>query len=195
MIWFKQQKIYRSHKSASIQFWTKNDLNFCIFHYLVICWKHKQPFRNVTLIMQWMTTILCLDFYPLHWICFFSISTKSWRDYIFIAVCLCMCESSCMSVCVSVSEQNFSRTDAPIWTRFSVKLFKTFVMFKEQTLFNKSLIYLKISQWKKKKQEAFRERKHLHVCELWHVSLILWQWQERLYNMVIFGITMTIGFR
>ena len=31
---------------------------------------------------------------------------------------------------------------------------------------------------KKKKPEAFRERKHLYVCDVWHVSLT-WQWQLR----------------
>ena len=43
-------------------------------------------------------------------------STKSWRGYIFTAVCLCVC----LSVCVSCSacEQNSSQTDAPIWMRF-----------------------------------------------------------------------------
>ena len=30
------------------------------------------------------------------------------------------------------------------------------------------------------KQEAFRECKHLHVCDLWHVILTLWQGQEHL---------------
>ena len=53
-------------------------------------------------------------------------STKSWRGYIFTAVCLCVCVSVCLSVCVCVCvwlfscEQNSSRTDAPIWTRFSL---------------------------------------------------------------------------
>ena len=44
----------------------------------------------------------------------FYTSTKSWRGYIFTAVCLCVCLSrnSC--------ERNSSRTDAPIWTRFSL---------------------------------------------------------------------------
>ena len=45
-------------------------------------------------------------------------STKSWRGYIFTSVCLCVC----LCVCVSgiSCEQNSSRTDAPIWTRFSL---------------------------------------------------------------------------
>ena len=50
----------------------------------------------------------------------FYTSTKSWRGYIFTAVCLCVCAS--LSVCVSGTscEPNSSRTDdAPIWTRFS----------------------------------------------------------------------------
>ena len=32
-----------------------------------------------------------------------------------LSVCVCVC----VSVCLSVSEQNYSRTDALIWTRFS----------------------------------------------------------------------------
>ena len=28
-------------------------------------------------------------------------------------------------------------------------------------------------------QEAFRDRRHLHVCDLWHVMLTLWQGKER----------------
>ena len=50
-------------------------------------------------------------------VCFYT-STKSWRGYIFTAVCLCVC----LSVCVSGSscEQNSSRTDESIWTRFSL---------------------------------------------------------------------------
>ena len=53
--------------------------------------------------------------------CFYT-STKSWRGYIFTAVCLCVCV--CLSVCLCVwlnsCEQNSSRTDEPIWTRFSL---------------------------------------------------------------------------
>ena len=45
-------------------------------------------------------------------------STKSWRGYIFTSVCLCVCVSVCVSN--SACEQNSSRTDAPIWTRFSL---------------------------------------------------------------------------
>ena len=44
----------------------------------------------------------------------FYTSTKSWRCYIFTAVCLCVC------VRLFSCEQNFSRTDALIWTRFSL---------------------------------------------------------------------------
>ena len=54
-------------------------------------------------------------------------STKSWRGYIFTSVCLCVCVCVCLFVCLSVClcvrnscEQNSSRTDAPIWTRFSL---------------------------------------------------------------------------
>ena len=51
-------------------------------------------------------------------------STKSWRGYIFIAVCLCVCLSVCLSVCVCVRfipcEQISSRTDTSIWNRFSL---------------------------------------------------------------------------
>ena len=40
-----------------------------------------------------------------------------------IAVIICECVfarlSVCLSICLSVSEQNFSRKYAPIWTRFS----------------------------------------------------------------------------
>ena len=54
--------------------------------------------------------------------------TKSWRSYIFTSVCLslyvcvCVCVCVCLCVCVSNStcEQNSSRTDEPIWTRFSL---------------------------------------------------------------------------
>ena len=47
---------------------------------------------------------------------FFYTSTKLWMGYIFTTDCLCVC----LSVCVSDSacEQNSSRTDALIWTRF-----------------------------------------------------------------------------
>ena len=53
---------------------------------------------------------------------FYYTSTKSWRGYIFTAVCLCVCVSVCLCVCVSGTycEQNSSRTDAQIWTRFSL---------------------------------------------------------------------------
>ena len=49
-------------------------------------------------------------------------STKSWRGCIFTAICLCVCLCVCLSVCLSGSacEQNSSRTDEPIWTRFSL---------------------------------------------------------------------------
>ena len=50
---------------------------------------------------------------------FIYTSTKSWRGYIFTPVCLCVCLSFCL--CVQIScEQNSSRTDEPIWTRFSL---------------------------------------------------------------------------
>ena len=48
---------------------------------------------------------------------FFYTSTKLWRGYIFTAVCLCVCLFVCVSVMFSC-EQNSSRTDVPIWTRF-----------------------------------------------------------------------------
>ena len=46
----------------------------------------------------------------------YYISTKAWRGSIFTAVCLCVCVSD------SACEQNSwgSRTDEPIWTRFSL---------------------------------------------------------------------------
>ena len=49
-------------------------------------------------------------------------STKSWRGYIFTAVCLsvCLCVCVCLSLCLSVSKQNSSRMDTLIWTRFSL---------------------------------------------------------------------------
>ena len=52
----------------------------------------------------------------------FYTSTKSWRGYIFTTVCLCVCLSVCVCVCVRLfsCEQNSSRTDTPIWTRFSL---------------------------------------------------------------------------
>ena len=39
-----------------------------------------------------------------------------------LSVCVCVCVSVCLSVCVSGTscEQNSSRTDEPIWTRFSL---------------------------------------------------------------------------
>ena len=64
------------------------------------------------------------------YICLFSInytSTKSWKSWIFIAVCLyvyvCLCVSVCVCVCVCVSVcqwKNFEQKNAPIWTRFSL---------------------------------------------------------------------------
>ena len=51
----------------------------------------------------------------------FYTSTKSWRGYIFTADCLCVCVSVCLSACLLFScEQNSSRMDVPIWTRFSL---------------------------------------------------------------------------
>ena len=52
------------------------------------------------------------------WI-FYYTSTKSWRGYIFTAVCLRVCLPVCVSVRLNSCEQNSSRTDEPIWTRFS----------------------------------------------------------------------------
>ena len=43
-------------------------------------------------------------------------STKSWTGYILIAICLCVCVSVQLNSC----EQNSSRTDESIWTRFSL---------------------------------------------------------------------------
>ena len=62
-------------------------------------------------------------------------SMKSWRGYIFTADCLCVC----LSVCVSGSacEQNSSRTDEPIWTRFSLN-----VLLKLVTLGQRSILCL-----------------------------------------------------
>ena len=54
----------------------------------------------------------------------FYTSTNSWRGYNFTSVCLCVCVCVCMCVCVCVCvcvcEKNSSRTDAPIWMRFSL---------------------------------------------------------------------------
>ena len=50
----------------------------------------------------------------------FYTSTKSWRGYIFTAVCLCVCLSVCLCVRLNSCEQNSSQTDEPIWTRFSL---------------------------------------------------------------------------
>ena len=52
-------------------------------------------------------------------LCYYT-SKKSWRGYIFTAVCLCVC--MCVSVCVSGTscEQNSSRTNESIWTQFSL---------------------------------------------------------------------------
>ena len=47
-------------------------------------------------------------------------STKLWRGYIFTAACLCVCLSVCVCVSGNSCEQNYGRTDAPIWTRFSL---------------------------------------------------------------------------
>ena len=56
-----------------------------------------------------------------HYIHFYT-STKSWRGYIFTPICLCVCVCVCVCLFVCVSgtscEQNSSRTDEPIWTRF-----------------------------------------------------------------------------
>ena len=40
--------------------------------------------------------------------------------------------------------------------------------------------------WKKytKRQEAFREQRHLRVFNLWHVSLTFWQGQKRYYYSI-----------
>ena len=46
----------------------------------------------------------------------FYISTKSWKDYILIAVCLCCCVS--VFFLSGSREQNSSLTDAPILTQF-----------------------------------------------------------------------------
>ena len=45
---------------------------------------------------------------------FFYTSTKSWRGYIFTAVCLCVCVCVCVSVCLSVClcVRHF------LWTKF-----------------------------------------------------------------------------
>ena len=51
---------------------------------------------------------------------FFYTSTKSWRGYIFTSVCLSVCQCVCVCLCVCVCEQNSSRTNAPIWMRFSL---------------------------------------------------------------------------
>ena len=71
---------------------------------------------------------LCaLNAFFMHWIFYNGIigmrclvnwytSTKSWRGYIFIAVCLRVC----LCVCLNACELNSSRTDASIWTRFSL---------------------------------------------------------------------------
>ena len=47
-------------------------------------------------------------------------STKSRRGYIFTAVCLYVCLSVCVCVRLNSCEQNSSRTDEPIRTRFSL---------------------------------------------------------------------------
>ena len=45
-------------------------------------------------------------------------------QFVCVYVCLCVCLSVCVFVCVCVSDvfkkQNSSRTDEPIWTRFSL---------------------------------------------------------------------------
>ena len=52
---------------------------------------------------------------------YFYTSTKSWRGYIFTAVCVCVCVCLSVCLCVRIScEQNSSRKDVPIWTRFSL---------------------------------------------------------------------------
>ena len=52
----------------------------------------------------------------------FCTSTKSWRGYISIAVCLCICITVWLFVCLSVSEQNSSRTDSHGFTDFDTTL-------------------------------------------------------------------------
>ena len=39
---------------------------------------------------------------------------------LYVFMCLSVCLSVCLCICVSISEQNSSRADEPIWTRFSL---------------------------------------------------------------------------
>ena len=48
---------------------------------------------------------------------FYYTSTKSWKGYIFITVCLYVCQSVCL---MFACEQNSSQTYEPIWTRVSL---------------------------------------------------------------------------
>ena len=44
-------------------------------------------------------------------------------QFVCVSVCVCVCLSVCLSVCLCVRhscEQNSSRTNAPIWMRFSL---------------------------------------------------------------------------
>ena len=72
----------------------------------------------------WMLMLSCYDIYFLFPICLFIhyTSTKSWRGYIFTAVCLSVCVCVCVYVCVRLisCEQNSTRTDSPISTRLSL---------------------------------------------------------------------------
>ena len=73
---------------------------------------HDVSATTVTRLLLILATLIDLELDNLHQNNFYT-STKSWRGYIFIAVCLCVC------LCVRNScEQNSSRTDAPILTRF-----------------------------------------------------------------------------
>ena len=67
----------------------------------------------------WSLFVYLLLYFSLNLHEIVEISTKSWRGYVFTTVCLCVCLSVCL--CVGYScEQNFSRTDASIWTQFSL---------------------------------------------------------------------------
>ena len=86
--------------------WTPFSLNGCLQHWLGPYWNWwswvKGPvYRDEIPIFYTSTIFTYLNFYT---------SAKSWRGYIFTAVCLCVCLCVCLSVRVSVR--------LFLWTKF-----------------------------------------------------------------------------
>ena len=62
------------------------------------------------------------------------------------------------------------------WYRLQRSLYCRISIF---TLIELQDAVIDVQKVKREIQEAFRERRHLHVCDLWHVILALWQGLER----------------